>query len=153
VTLHTGIAVRFSDLKLAHKLFILAGFVLVALAAISALNIVGTRRSAFEDRVLMTQRLTENAHSLVAHYEKLAKTGEMTLEDAQKAALKAVTGLRFGDNDYFFVLDLDTKLVGNEFNQKNVGKSVAGVLDVPGGKAYFDEMVKVAKETGAGPVF
>ena len=148
-----GSVLRFADLKLAHKLLILAVFVLLAVAAISTLNISGTRRAAFEDRVLMTQRLTESAHSLVAHYEKLAKAGEMRVEDAKKAALAAVTSLRFGDSDYFFVLDLDTKLIGNDFNQKNVGKSVAGTLDVPNGKPYFDEMVQVAKAKGAGPVF
>jgi methyl-accepting chemotaxis protein len=144
---------RLADLSLAKKLFILAGFMILAFAGIGAVNMVETRRGAFEDRVIMTQRLTETAHSLIGRYEQLARSGAMSVEDAKKAALDAVTSLRFGDSDYFFVLDLDTKLIGNAFNQNNVGKSVAGTLDVPGGKPYFDEMVRVAKEKGAGEVF
>ncbi len=63
---------------------------------------------------------------------------------AQKAALAAITALRFGSEDYFFVLDAQGHLIANAFNAKNVGKRVVDQTDVPGGKRYFAEMVETA---------
>jgi methyl-accepting chemotaxis protein len=98
----------------------------------------------------MTRRLTEVAQSLLAHYESLASSGQMPLDAAQKAALAAVTALRFGNEDYFFVLDSEGRLIANAFNAKNVGKLVLDQTDVQGGKRYFAEMVETAKAQGSG---
>ncbi len=100
----------------------------------------------------MTRRLSEAAQSLVVHYEALAKSGQMSTEAAQQAALTAISALRFGKEDYFFVLSADGKLIANAFNAKNVGKQVLDQTDVPGGKRYFAEMVETALRDGSGIV-
>jgi methyl-accepting chemotaxis protein len=124
--------------------------VVIAMGALSVLSFVDTRSSALEERALMTRRLTEVAQSLLAHYESLASSGQMPLDAAQKAALAAVTALRFGNEDYFFVLDSEGRLIANAFNAKNVGKLVLDQTDVQGGKRYFAEMVETAKAQGSG---
>lgn len=130
-----------ANLKLRHKLAAVMVLVLVAIGALSALSYVDMRSSALEDRALMTKRLTEVAQSLLGHYEAQATAGQMPLAEAQKAALAAITALRFGSEDYFFVLDAQGHLIANAFNAKNVGKRVVDQTDVPGGKRYFAEMV------------
>ncbi|MHC2106125.1 methyl-accepting chemotaxis protein [Methylobacterium sp. CM6246] len=139
-----------SNVTLRHKLAAVMALVLAAVGALSGLNYVDTRSSALEDRALMTRNLGDVAQSLLAHYEALASAGRMPLDQAQKAALDAVSALRFGNADYFFVLDTDGRLIANAFNAKNVGKVVLEQTDVPGGKRYFAEMVDVAKRDGAG---
>jgi methyl-accepting chemotaxis protein len=139
-----------SNVTLRHKLAAVMALVLAAVGALGGLNYVDTRSSALEDRALMTRNLGDVAQSLLAHYEALASAGRMPLDQAQKAALDAVSALRFGNADYFFVLDTDGRLIANAFNAKNVGKVVLEQTDVPGGKRYFAEMVDVAKRDGAG---
>ncbi|TXN03443.1 HAMP domain-containing protein [Methylobacterium sp. WL64] len=139
-----------SNVTLRHKLAAVMALVLAAVGALSGLNYVDTRSSALEDRALMTRNLGDVAQSLLAHYEALASAGRMPLDQAQKAALDAVSALRFGNADYFFVLDTDGRLIANAFNAKNIGKVVLEQTDVPGGKRYFAEMVDVAKRDGAG---
>ena len=141
---------RLTDLRLRHKLAAVMVLVVVAMGALSALSFLDTRNSALEDRALMTKRLTAVAQSLLVHYEALATAGGMPRDEAQKAALAAITALRFGNEDYFFVLDTDGRLIANAFNAKNVGKPVLDQTDVPGGKRYFAEMVETAKRGGAG---
>ena len=140
----------FADLRLRHKLAAVMALVLLAIGALSDLSFVDMRGSALEDRALMTKRLTEVAQSLLVHYEAQARTGQMPVAEAQKAALAAITALRFGSEDYFFVLDAQGHLIANAFNAKNVGKQVLDQTDVPGGKRYFAEMVETAKRDGAG---
>ena len=140
----------FAHVKLAHKLAAVMALVVLAMGALSGLSFLDTRASALEDRALMTKRLTEVAQSLLAHYETLATAGRMPLPEAQKAALAAISALRFGQEDYFFVLDTEGRLVANAFNAKNVGKTVLEQTDVSGGKRYFAEMVEVAARQGSG---
>ncbi|WP_342109938.1 methyl-accepting chemotaxis protein [Methylobacterium sp. SI9] len=141
-----------ANLKLRHKLAAVMALVVVAVGALSTLSFLDIRSSALEDRELMTRRLSEAAQSLVVHYEALAKSGQMSTEAAQQAALTAISALRFGKEDYFFVLSADGKLIANAFNAKNVGKQVLDQTDVPGGKRYFAEMVETALRDGSGIV-
>jgi methyl-accepting chemotaxis protein len=139
-----------ANVRLRHKLAAVMALVVLAMGALSVLSFADTRASALEDRALMTKRLTEVAQSLLVHYETLATSGRMPLDAAQKAALEAITALRFGNEDYFFVIDSDGRLIANAFNAKNIGKPVLDQTDVPGGKRYFAEMVETAKAQGAG---
>jgi methyl-accepting chemotaxis protein len=139
-----------SNVTLRHKLAAVMALVLAAVGALSGLNYMDTRSSALEDRALMTKNLGDVAQSLIGHYAALATAGRMPLDQAQKAALDAVSALRFGNADYFFVLDTDGRLIANAFNAKNVGKVVLDQTDMPGGKRYFAEMVEVAKREGSG---
>ncbi|WP_267353674.1 MULTISPECIES: cache domain-containing protein [unclassified Methylobacterium] len=143
---------RLANLKLRHKLAAVMALVVVAMGALSALSFLDIRSSALEDRELMTRRLSEVAQSLVVHYEALAKSGQMPTEAAQQAALTAISALRFGKEDYFFVLSSDGKLIANAFNAKNVGKPVLDQTDIPGGKRYFAEMIETATRDGSGIV-
>jgi methyl-accepting chemotaxis protein len=141
-----------ADFPLRHKLAAVMALVVLAMGALSALSFLDTRSSALEERALMTKRLSEVAQSLIAHYQGLAASGAMPVGEAQKAALAAISALRFGNEDYFFVLDSDGRLVANAFNAKNVGKQVLDQTDVPGGKRYFAEMVETAQRDGSGMV-
>ncbi|MEL6064304.1 MULTISPECIES: methyl-accepting chemotaxis protein [unclassified Methylobacterium] len=142
----------FANLKLRHKLAAVMALVVMAMGALSTLSFLDIRSSALADRELMTRRLSEVAQSLVVHYEALAQSGQMPTEAAQQAALTAISALRFGNEDYFFVLSSDGRLIANAFNAKNVGKHVLDQTDVPGGKRYFAEMVETAQRDGAGIV-
>ena len=141
---------RLANIRLRHKLAAVMALVLAAVGVLSGLNYVETRSSALEDRALMTTNLGDVAQSLLGHYAALASAGRMPLDQAQKAALEAVSALRFGKADYFFVLDTEGRLIANAFNAKNVGKVVLDQTDMPGGKRYFAEMVELAKRDGSG---
>jgi methyl-accepting chemotaxis protein len=147
---HTAPWRGFANVQLRHKLAAVMALVVLAVGALSGLSFLDTRASALEDRALMTKRLAEVTQSLAAHYEALAATGQMPLPEAQKAALAAISALRFGQDDYFFVLDSEGRLIANAFNAKNVGKHVLDQTDIPGGKRYFAEMVETATRQGSG---
>ena len=73
----------------------------------------------------MTKNLGDVAQSLLAHYESSVSAGRMLRDQAQKAALEAVSALRFGNADFFFVLDTEGLLIANAFNKLSAAQDLA----------------------------
>jgi methyl-accepting chemotaxis protein len=83
------------------------------------------------------------------HYHDLETAGTLTREAAQKQALTAVRGLRYDQNDYFWINDPDA---GDDHapGQPQTGRPDLSAIRDPDGVAIFNEMVTVAKSKGAG---
>ncbi len=102
-----------------------------------------------EEKALKTRHLVETAASLIQHYVKLEESGKLAREQAQKAAMAAVKGLRYEKNDYFWINDFKPVMVMHPIKPKLDGKDLSGFKD-PNGKYLFNEFVKVCREKGEG---
>lgn len=149
----TTIIRSFTDMSIGAKLGLAMALLAAALTGLTLLGYFETKASLLEDRVMTTRLETETARSLVAHYEKQAASGALSLEDAKKQALRAVAELRYGQNDYFFVFNLEGVVVAHNVAPKLVGANVLDRTDVPGGKRLFLEMRDVAAANGSGDVY
>lgn len=78
------------------------------------------------------------------------KNGKLSEKEAKEKALQAITKARYGDNNYFWVNDLDLNMLAHP-TKSLVGKNVSDIKD-PNGKYLFKEMQKIAKEKGKGTV-
>ncbi|WP_232318574.1 methyl-accepting chemotaxis protein [Sphingomonas sp. TDK1] len=117
---------------------------LVILLAINQLDSSLTK--SFQAR---TKQAVDIAYSQLDHYEAEQRAGRMSQADAQAAAKKVVGSMRFGERDYFFILDTDHIMVMHPVKPEKVGKSTYDTKDAVGAY-HFREMVKVAAEQGAG---
>ena len=100
-------------------------------------------------KALKTRHVVETASGILRHFQSLEGQG-LSREQAQQQAIAVMRDLRYDREDYFWLEDLDTRMVMHP-NAKLEGKRMAGTLD-PDGKALFDEMVAVAMRDGAGLV-
>ncbi|WP_448118592.1 methyl-accepting chemotaxis protein [Pseudomonas serbica] len=100
-------------------------------------------------KALKTRHVVETASGILRHFQSLEGHG-LTREQAQQQASAVIRDLRYDREDYFWIEDLDTRLVMHP-NGKLEGKRMAGTRD-PDGKALFDEMVAVAVRDGSGLV-
>ena len=100
-------------------------------------------------KALKTRHVVETASGILRHFQSLEGHG-LTREQAQQQASAVMRDLRYDREDYFWIEDLDTRLVMHP-NGKLEGKRMAGTRD-PDGKALFDEMVTVAVRDGSGLV-
>ncbi len=71
--------------------------------------------------------------------------------EMQRNALAQLAQMRMQDGNYFWVNDLDAKMVMHPINPDLNGKDLSGFKDKKG-KALFKEMVAVAKAKGKGTV-
>ena len=72
-------------------------------------------------------------------------------KDGQEKAKKDISKIRFGDSGYFWIHDLDLKMIMHSAKPSLNGKSISEVKD-PNGKFLFQEMNQVVKSKGEGRV-
>ncbi|WP_404419171.1 cache domain-containing protein [Marinospirillum sp.] len=65
-----------------------------------------------DDRRQSIRQLVKNTLSLLDHYQQQTHQG-LSLEQAQQQALQAVRSLRYGERGYFWINDLDTRMLAH----------------------------------------
>lgn len=140
---------RFQDLNIAIKMAVILPVFIAGCLLLFALNMMEYRSSLYEGRALKTQHVVEVATGLATSYQQKAAAGEMSEEEAQVRALEAIKTLRYGDGEYFWVNDLQGKMLMHAVKPALDGKDVLGVKD-KNGVALFQNMVDVVKSDGSG---
>ncbi|MFP2959466.1 methyl-accepting chemotaxis protein [Myxococcus sp. 1LA] len=109
------------------------------------------REQLREDRVLGLRQAVETAYGVLEAYEARERAGTLTRQEAQSQAAALLEGLRYAQVEYFWVNDLDTRLVMHPHLPDMLGKDLKGYRDVRG-KPVFVDIVTLAREQGAGAV-
>jgi len=102
-----------------------------------------------EEKRNATKDVLDIAYTLIAAYDHRVVNKEMTREQAQKNVLSLIEQLRYRDNDYFWINDLEPKMLMHPNFPELDGKNLSNDKD-PTGKYLFVEMVNICKEKGEG---
>ena len=138
---------RFSIRAKLWALVILGGLG-VALAVAASLR--EEQKVLMDDRKAKTQHVVETGMGVLTYYEGQVKAGRMTREEAQKQAAAVIKGMRYGNKDYFWINDLDQRVIMHPMKPEWDGTLRDDVRD-PDGVYTYREMVKVVKaNNGAG---
>jgi methyl-accepting chemotaxis protein len=148
-----------SKLRFTRKIGLLIGISLGGLLLMAGLTAWQTQQRIESDRKELLKSAVESIYSVVAGYHAKAAAGEMSTEDAQKAAALAVQLSRYGGADgraeYFYIWTVDGVSVmhpirlewagQNKMNDLKDGKGrftlkdiVAGLKSSPDGRAFVD---------------
>lgn len=95
------------------------------------------------------KNLVEVAVSAIKYYTKLQENNVLTKSEAQTKALEAVKSLRYDESNYFWINDLEPKMIMHPIKSELNGTDLSNNKD-PNGKALFVEMVKVVRENSYG---
>ena len=143
---------RFRDWSMGSKILslFLATVVVILIGVITYfLPMVGS--SLMEEKKAMTRNVVDTVYSIVDYYQGKEKSGAMTMEEAQKAALQEIKVLRYAGDNYVWIHDMDTRMVMHPFNPKLDGTDISEIKD-PNGKRLFAEMNVVVGKSGQGSV-
>ncbi len=94
------------NMTLGARMLLIMATTLVALAAVFAYVLYDERSSMMKDRQQKLRNLVEVAHGVVSGFEAAERAGQMSREEAQKAAMAAVKTLRYDKIEYFWINDL-----------------------------------------------
>lgn len=125
------------------------GIRLCALVAISIAGLFIMQKASivtFEDAKLDLKEvelthLTDLALSIVQSHYALSQSGEISVEEAQTRALKALEELRYEGDNYFWVNDEGPVMLMHGLNSALVGRDFSDFTD-PNGVYLFNEMVE-----------
>ena len=139
------------SLRLTHRVGILVLLCITSLIGACVTFTFIARQNLLEDRLMKTRDLVASAQSLVQHYYDLSQQGALSDADARAAALKALESMRYEGNGYFWVNDLEPRMIMHPFTKDLEGKSLRDYRD-PNGKALFVAMADAVRKSGEGQV-
>nr|WP_313084765.1 methyl-accepting chemotaxis protein [Pseudomonas sp.] len=139
------------NFPISKRLWLIPLLAIAMLFALGLLMIQQVRTDLYKGKQVMTRNIVETANGILDYYQQLEASGAMTTVAAQKAAMDQIRLLRYGQNDYFWINDMSPTMLMHPMKPELEGKNLAAVKD-PNGKELFNEMVKVARQQGAGIV-
>ena len=110
---------------------------------------VSTYDGAMQARMDATRQHVEVAHGLVAWAHAQEAGGKLTRDQAQRMALQALAGLRYDKAEYFWVNDMQPRVLMHPIKPDLDGKDVGGMKD-PNGLALFKAFVAEVQAHGKG---
>jgi methyl-accepting chemotaxis protein len=138
-----------NGLSLRGKLTVMTCTTIAALVVLFTVLLINSKSQMLSDRQYKVRNLVEVVHATVAHFEKEAVAGRMTVDDAKKAAMNAVRAMRYDKVEYFWINDLNDQMVMHPIKPELDGKKLDQIKD-KNGKFLFVEFNKVVKANGAG---
>ncbi len=132
-----------------RKIYALIGLGFLGLLGITFLDSRELASSLKQQRKLELQHLGELAIGIVKEeYATVQKDG-VAQPEAKKRAIARVAALRYGNNDYFSIQDMQSRLVMHPMMPQLNGKDMSQAKD-PDGKLFAVEMTEVVKQKGSG---
>ncbi len=140
---------KINDLNIAPKIFLFCALAMAVFSLFTAAFLENSRRDLLASRQQQVRQQVETASSLVQHYVEQAKSGALSIEQAQALARGAVKNLRYGQSEYFWINDKQPRMLMHPIKPELDGTDLAGFAD-PNGKKLFIEMVRVAQAGASG---
>lgn len=117
---HWTISKRILSLGLGGMLVFAA--VLVRVSLLLEDKVIREKRTA-------TRHLVEVAYSILADYEARVQGGQITLEEAQKAAVERIKMLRYEEKEYFWINDLGPRMIMHPYTPELDGRDLSDYKD------------------------
>jgi methyl-accepting chemotaxis protein len=132
-----------------RKIYALIGLSFIGLLGIAILDSRELASSLMQQKQIELKHLAELALGIVKEEHAASQKGDIAAADAQKRAMARLAALRYGNNDYFWINDMQPRMVMHPMKPEMNGNDLSTNKD-PNGKALFVDFVNVVKKDGAG---
>lgn len=139
----------FNNLKIRYKLWILVSIMFLGIITVGLISSIELRGDLFREKETKTRHLVETAYGIIENYYNLYKEGKMSEKDAQTSSIAVIKNLRYEEKEYFWINDMHPRMIMHPFKPELDGKDLSDFKD-PTGKALFNSMVEVVKNSKAG---
>jgi methyl-accepting chemotaxis protein len=138
-----------SRLSIARKLALLTFITGVGILGVAAGFLASERRLIADEHARAVRQAVDVARGVVERYRQLAASGALPETEAKRAALDTLRALRYDGKEYFWVNDMQPRMLMHPTSPKLVGQDVANIAD-PDGMHLFVEAVRIARTEGSG---
>ncbi len=139
----------FKNMKLSAKIMAFAAAMAVFFTAMLIYLYKETEESMWAAKRQQTKELVVSTTALVKHaYDQISEKG-LTEAQAKQMALEAVKDLRYGTDDYFFIMDTKCYMVMHPIKPEMDGTDQSEEKD-PNGKPLFKDMVAACEKGDGG---
>ncbi|GAB2198386.1 methyl-accepting chemotaxis protein [Sessilibacter sp. MAH4] len=139
------------NLSIQNRMILQSALVALGLVVLMFDGLSTLKETLYHSRTASTENVVSTAHSILERYYKLEQQGTLSRQQAQEQAKEAVGALRYQDGNYFWIQDMNLKMVMHPIKSELIGQNLSEIKD-SAGKNLFVEMDRVVKEQGAGSV-
>ncbi|MBB1485082.1 methyl-accepting chemotaxis protein [Oceanospirillum sediminis] len=137
----------FRQFRIRHRIsFILLTF-FSCMALLIFLILRQEKANLEQQKVSELKHLAQSVASLLDSYQQQVQAGELSSSEAYRQAREKVSRLRFGDNDYFWLMDLQGNYLMHPFNQELLGQNAVATRDIKG-NAFLTTMSRDLQQSG-----
>lgn len=138
-----------TNLKLSTRITMIGVAIIVCYSIAFGWYVFRTRGILRDEKGLATRHVVEAAWGAIEHYVQQARSNALPMDVAQAKAKEAVKGLRYGKDGYFWINDLQPRMIMHPTKPELDGQDLSNSTD-PTGKKFFVEMAEVCRKSGAG---
>lgn len=139
------------NIKIKYKLWVIIALMAMGTAVLISVSLMSLKDNLLEDRKQKTKHVVETVHSFLHYYYSKEQSGALSREAAQQAASQAIEKLRYDQDEYFWINDMNAVVVMHPIKPSLNGKNLSNLADA-NGKKIFTEFVGVVKKAGEGYV-
>jgi methyl-accepting chemotaxis protein len=139
----------FRRLRFMTKALIISLAFLLPLLGLLGWQLKAQADQALQARLDATRQLVEVAHGLLTAAHAQEAAGTLPREQAQRTAREAISKLRYSGKEYFWINDLQHRMVMHPTKPELDGTDVGPMKD-PNGFALFQAFVSTVKRDGSG---
>ena len=139
----------FRALSFATKAVIISLVFVLPFLGLLGWQLMADAELAMQDRMDATRQHVEVAHGVLAWAQAQEAAGTLTREQAQAQARQLVSGLRYEGNEYFWINDMQQRMVMHAAKPDLDGKDMSTMKD-PNGLAVFGAFVDTVRKSGQG---
>ncbi|MEC5398847.1 methyl-accepting chemotaxis protein [Uliginosibacterium sp. H1] len=137
-------------LRVSTRLTVLVVAVLIGFVLMTATVAFKTRDDALTAHRERLHHLVDISVGVINYYQVLEAAGKLPRADAQAQARETLRKLRYGHNDYYYIIDFDGRMVLQDPVPANEGKVMLGTADASGFRLY--DAILAAGKRGEGYV-
>jgi PAS domain S-box-containing protein len=94
-----------SRLSIRNRIWGIVAIFIGSILLTSALDVATLRNALHQEKEDSIRQLVEGAHAVLGHYQALERSGSLSREAAQAAAMATIKGMRYNGKDYFWIND------------------------------------------------
>ncbi|OYD26344.1 methyl-accepting chemotaxis protein [Oceanimonas baumannii] len=137
------------SLTIAKRLYLNLLLLSAGILGVTLLMLWFFYQGLIEEKRTQTMYQVQQASSLVSHYYAQQQNGQLSELEARQQAITAIAGLRYGNDDYFWINDHHPRMILHPMKPELNGDDLSGFED-PDGKRLFVEMVRQVELAGRG---
>ena len=141
----------FRSMNFAWKAMIISTAFVVPMVGLLVWQIFNQYDVTLQERKDTTRQHVEIALGFVQWAQAQQASGKLDQRQAQDLAIHSIESLRYGADNYFWITDMQPRMIMHPFKPQLDGQDVSGVKD-PGGLALFSAMADVVRRDGRGYV-
>lgn len=138
-----------TKMSVTHKLTAIILLLLSVSIAMKAYDLWEYRSDLLHERKLQSNHAVSMAYSIIDHYQQQQAAGVLSHTAAQKQALSALQAMRYDNDNYVWINDLDARMIMHPIKPELDGKDMSSFKDGQG-KTLFTSIANTARQEKEG---